>query len=116
MTPSKRSIRAMAAVLAGLVILGSVADALAWGVKGHRIVGHVARELLSPDARAAISELMGSDDLATFALYLDQHKDRLDQQIPGSREWHYDDVPVCESKPHSEYCPAGRCASTQIPG
>ena len=24
---------------------------------------------------------MGSDDLATFALYLDQHKDQLDQQI-----------------------------------
>ena len=96
MIPASRSIRTMAAVLAGFVIFGSVADAVAWGSKGHRIVGHVARELLSPDARAEIVALMASDDLATFALYLDQNKDRLDQQIPGSREWHYDDVPICE--------------------
>src|SRR5439155_6907194 len=74
MIPSKRSIRTMAAVLAGFVIFGSVADAVAWGSKGHRIIGHVARELLSPDARAEIVALMASDDLATFALYLDQNK------------------------------------------
>jgi len=40
MIPSKRSLRAMAAVLAWFVIVGPVADAVAWGAKGHRIVGH----------------------------------------------------------------------------
>src|SRR5437899_2419471 len=97
-----------------VMVLGPPPSADAWGDKGHRLVGNVARELLSADARAAVIELMGSDDLAKFALYLDQQKDRLDQQIPGSREWHYDDVPICESKPYAEYCPDGRCASTQI--
>ena len=57
---------------------------------------------------------MGSDDLATYGFYLDQNKDRLDQQIPGSRKWHYENVPVCGSEPHSEYCPGGLCVSTQV--
>ena len=41
--------------------------------------------------------------------------DQLDRQIPGSREWHYDDVPICTTKPYAEYCPNGTCASTQLP-
>ena len=57
---------------------------------------------------------MGSDDLATFSLHLDQRKDQLDRDIPGSRQWHYEDVPICTTKPYSEYCPQGSCASTQI--
>ena len=57
---------------------------------------------------------MGSDDLATFSLYLDQRKDQLDRDIPGSRQWHYDDVAICTTKPYPEYCPQGTCASTQI--
>lgn len=69
---------------------------------------------MTPEARTALRELMGSDDVATMALYLDEHKERLDQQIPGSREWHYDDIPVCDPKPYAEYCPNGHCASTQI--
>jgi len=102
------------AVLIGLVILGSVTDATAWGSKGHRIIGLIAQELLSPETSAEISTIMGTADLATFGLYLDDNKDRLDAEIPGSRAWHYDNIPVCGRKPHSEYCPNGSCASTQI--
>jgi hypothetical protein len=57
---------------------------------------------------------MGTADLATFGLYLDHNKDRLDEEIPGSRTWHYDNIPICRRKPHIEYCPNGWCASTQI--
>ena len=102
------------AVLIGLVILGSVTDATAWGSKGHRIIGLIAQELLSPETSAEISTIMGTADLATFGLYLDDNRDRLDAEIPGSRAWHYDNIPVCGRKPHSEYCPNGSCASTQI--
>jgi len=93
-----------AAVFVTLLILGTLADASAWGPKGHRLVGLIARELLDQDADADVKTIMGSDDLATFALYMDINKDRLDQQIPGSREWHYDDVPVCGTKT----CSTGR--------
>jgi hypothetical protein len=96
------------------MILGSVTDAVAWGSKGHRIIGLLARELLSAETSAEIETIMGSTDLATFGVYLDDNKDRLEQQIPGSRAWHYDNIPICGRKAHSEYCPNGWCASTQI--
>ena len=101
-------------VLVGLLMLGSVTPAMAWGSKGHRIIGLLARELLLPETAAELETIMGSADLATFGLYLDDNKDRLDQQIPGSRAWHYDNIPICGRKAHSEYCPNGWCASTQI--
>jgi hypothetical protein len=102
------------AVLIGLLMLGSVTDATAWGSKGHRIIGLIAQDLLLPETRSEVETIMGSADLATFGLYLDDNKDRLDQQIPGSRAWHYDNIPLCGRKSHSEYCPNGSCASTQI--
>jgi len=101
------------AVLVSLLILGSVSGATAWGSKGHRIIGLLAREL-SPETSAEIETIMGSADLATFGLYLDENKDRLEEQIPGSRAWRYDNIPICGRKSHSEYCPNGACASTQI--
>ena len=107
------SLRRVTGLLVAVILLCTVpSGAYAWGEKGHRIVGHMARALLSPATQRAIRQLMGSDDLATFALYLDRHKDQLDQQIPGSRDWHYDDVPICMTKPYTEYCPNGTCAST----
>jgi len=102
------------AVLVGLLILGLGTDAMAWGSKGHRIIGLIAQELLLPETSAKIETIMGSADLATFGLYLDDNKDRLEEQIPGSRAWHYDNIPICGRKPHSEYCPNRSCASTQI--
>ena len=79
-------VRTMCAILAATVILSTPLDARAWGEKGHRIVGHVARELLvGSDTLAAIEQIMGSDDLANFALYLDQQKVRVDKDIPGTR-------------------------------
>ena len=108
------SLRVAPLLGAAVLLCTTFTAAQAWGPKGHRIVGHMARGLLSPTTRTALHQLMGSDDLATFALYLDQHKDQLEQQIPGSREWHYDDVPICTQKSYAEYCPNGTCASTQI--
>jgi hypothetical protein len=105
----------MSAVVATIVFAAATSPADAWGSKGHRLVGLVAKELLATDARAAVTAIMGSDDLATFALFLDQNKMQLDKQIPGSREWHFDDVPVCGTQPHDVYCKQGNCASTQIP-
>ena len=109
-----RTFTRVVTALVGFVILGSVTDAGAWGSKGHRIIGLIAQELLSPKTSAEIEMIMGTADLATFGLYLDDNKDRLDTEVPGSRPWHYDNIPICGRKPHSEYCPNGSCASTQI--
>jgi hypothetical protein len=45
----------------------------------------MAHDLITPETRAAVQQLMASDQLATFSLSLDQRKDQLDQDIPGSR-------------------------------
>jgi len=82
----------MATILVGLVILGSVL----------------------PETSTEIDTIIGTADLATFGLYLDDNKDRLDAEVPGSRAWNYDNIPICGRKAHSEYCPNGWCASTQI--
>ena len=57
--------------MAGVLLCPMFAEVHAWGEKGHRIIGHLAHDLLSPEARGAIRQLMGTDDLATVALYLD---------------------------------------------
>ena len=111
---SVRTSTVVVAVLVGLVVLGSVSPAMAWGSKGHRIIGLLARELLLPETSTEIATIMGSADLATFGLYLDDYKDRLDVEVPGSRAWHYDNIPICGRKLKSEYCPNGSCASTQL--
>ena len=52
------------------VTLGSHAGA--WGEEGHQIVGTIAMTRLTPQARAAIIELLGNDDLAKAGLWADQ--------------------------------------------
>ena len=87
----------------------------AWGAQGHRVTGLVADELLTPAARAGIYRLTGDLNLAAMSTYLDEHRSELEQRIPGSREWHYDDRPVCDpAAPKPAYCHDGNCASVQI--
>lgn len=93
----------------------SAGSALAWGAQGHRITGLVAQRLLTPEASAGIKTLMGRTDLGADAMYMDVNKLALEKKIPGSREWHYDDRPVCDAQAAKrDYCPNGNCASTQI--
>jgi nuclease S1 len=108
------SIRVAEFCVVAVLLCTMSSDVHAWGAKGHRITGDMAHDLLTPETRAAVQQLMGSDNLATFSLYFDQRKDQLDRDIPGSRQWHYDDVPICTTTPYAEYCPQGTCASTQI--
>lgn len=87
----------------------------AWGSAGHRLTGQIAKPLLTAEARAKLTEIMGTDDLAAISLYMDQNKQKLDNRIPGSRDWHYDDKPICKTDvSYGSYCSSGNCASTQI--
>ena len=69
---SARTSIGLVTVLISVVILGSITDAIAWGSKGHRIIGLIAQELLSPETSAEIATIMGRADLASFGLYLDE--------------------------------------------
>lgn len=98
--------------LAACLLALAPAAASAWSGNGHRVVGLVAEQYLNGEARRAIRELVGDQDLGEVGLYMDTERDRLRQALPGSDKWHYDNRPVCEPAATSErWCPAGDCAS-----
>lgn len=88
--------------------------ALAWGADGHRTTGYIAQPLLSPVARTELLDLMGEVDVAKWSTWMDEQRDRLKKEIPGSNQWHYDNRAVCGGPvDKAEYCPKGDCASEQ---
>jgi hypothetical protein len=71
------------------LLIFSSAQLLAWGPKGHQIVGDIARNHLTDTARHDIQQLLGNDDLAAIANWADDvRKDR-----PESYGWHFVDIP-----------------------
>lgn len=86
----------------------------AWGAQGHRITGLVANALLTPQSRAALRQILGTDNLADEANWLDQNRAMLAARIPGSAQWHYDNIPLCTTSSHDSYCPDGRCATAAL--
>jgi hypothetical protein len=99
---------AAAAVLAALPLV-----AHAWGAQGHRVIGRIAQELLDARTQASIRELAGQESLEDLATWMDEERPRLSHQLPGSAQWHYDDLPLC-GRP-LENCPNGNCASHALP-
>jgi hypothetical protein len=88
--------------------------AWAWGPQGHQIVGRIAELRLTPEARAAVAQLLGdgesiSDyDVANWA-------DDVRRFFPESGPWHYVDIPVGESKySRSRDCKYSDCVIERI--
>ena len=87
----------------------------AWGAEGHRMTGYIASAQLSDRTRSEVRKLVGTDDLSSLANFMDQHATELTQQYPNSKQWHYNNRPVCETTDsYPEYCPDGDCATKQI--
>ena len=42
-----------------------------WGKTGHRVIGQIAQDNLTPEARGAINLLLGGETLATVSTYAD---------------------------------------------
>jgi hypothetical protein len=62
---------------------------LAWGPEGHRIVGDIAQERLTPTARLHVKELLGNEDLASVSVWADEIKG----ERPETYGWHFVDIP-----------------------
>jgi len=89
--------------------LACAVPALAWDAEGHAAVGLVAEHNLSAGARAHVIKILGSDDLASIASWMDQvraayfHQGPLgsdpeamkfNAEFPKNGEWHYVDLPL----------------------
>lgn len=64
---------------------------MAWGMKGHRIVGEIAYSYLTPKARLAIQKILGNESIAMASNWADFIKS--DTAYKYLNEWHYADYP-----------------------
>ena len=72
-----------------LLLIFTSSQLLAWGPKGHQIVGDIARAHLTETARRNIQRLLGNDDLASIANWADEVRPKR----PDANGWHFVDVP-----------------------
>ena len=78
-------------LMVGLSLTGP-SVARAWGPQGHRVIAKVASERLTPEARAAIRDLLHPDDtLADIADWADHEGHDV---YPGSAPWHYVNISI----------------------
>lgn len=96
-------------VLSFIVLLAAAGPAAAWGIEGHVAIGDVARTLLTPKARAAVTAILGTDDLGSLANWADDVRSaafgrgplagdaeaaRLNREFPDNGSWHFVDLPL----------------------
>jgi hypothetical protein len=114
-----RSLRS--ATRCAALALACVPCAFAWAPQGHRTVGAIADRLLTPEAHAAVAELLAGDldkfgnpsgrtTLESVAVWADEIRG-----TPADEpRWHYDAAPLCADAPRQSYCPDGQCNSAQL--
>ncbi|MBC2604961.1 HAD hydrolase-like protein [Pelagicoccus albus] len=91
-----------------VLILGAssiIASCWAWGAKGHRVVGRIAEEHLSPEAKMALSEILGDESLVEVSTWADWI--RSDPDMAHTGPWHYVNTPDGVSYEDSEKNPEG---------
>ncbi len=75
--------------LSGLVLLCFL-GLVSWGPTGHRAVGQIAENHLTPAAKLAVKNLLGHESLADVSNYADEI--RRDPQFKYTTPWHYVNV------------------------
>jgi hypothetical protein len=95
-------------VLSAVILLTT--PAYPWGVEGHQAIGEAARTMLTPKARTEIQRVLGDDDLASIALWLDDVRNQarhhtgplkndpeakaFNLKFPENASWHFVNLPV----------------------
>jgi hypothetical protein len=76
-----------------LVIVQTATPAWAWGRLGHRVIARLTDKHLTPEAKAAVAELLGpGESLADASTWADDYR----RQHWNTAPWHYVDVPLDE--------------------
>lgn len=63
----------------------------AWGKNGHRIVGEIAQQHLSLEAKKGVEQILGNEDLARVSTWADEI--RSDKKFSYASPWHYVSIP-----------------------
>lgn len=106
-----------------LVLLLSAGCARGWGVLGHEAMARVANGWLSNDVAARVTRILGTNDMASVALWADHLRDaqrnrgplrtdpearEFNRRFPHNQNWHYVNLPLGTVR----YTRASRFAST----
>lgn len=81
-----------------LLLIPFLSFANDWGKTGHRIVGQIAQDHLTPKALATITELLDGETLATVSTWADEMRSNPD--FRPYDKWHYVNLP--EDKKYHE--------------
>lgn len=76
-----------------------------WGKTGHRVIGEVAQQQLTPKAEAAVNELLGGMSLAFVSTFADEI--RSDHRYDHLAPWHYVNMDKDTCYPDAVKNPAG---------
>ena len=75
-----------------LLLLPTMLFADDWGKTGHRVIGQIAQDHLTPTALRAVTELLDGETLATVSTYADEI--RSNPAMDGFKIWHYVNLPL----------------------
>ncbi len=82
----------MRKIVLSLFALALSAALLSWGVTGHRAIGKIAADHLTPQAKAAVRELIGDTSLADVSTWPDEVRSQPDYR--HTAPWHYINLPL----------------------
>lgn len=99
------------------VVLSLVPGAtLAWGPEGHKVVGAVALNYLTPESRHTLAEITGNarpDTLGALCYWPDVIRD--DPDWPSKSPYHYVNLPRgAEQYQAGRDCPGGLCITEKL--
>jgi len=72
----------------------------AWGQIGHRVVGKIAENHLSPKAKLEVQRILGNESIAIASTWMDDVKS--DEAYDHTHAWHYTTVPTGKTYEESE--------------
>lgn len=97
-----------------IVLLAWATSVFGWGQTGHRAAAQVAEHFLSPEARMAVSEILGREDLARASTWPDfMRADPSELWQQTADPWHYVTVPAGQDY-GEEHAPAQGDAYTAL--
>jgi hypothetical protein len=96
------------AALIPVLVLATAATAFGYGREGHEAIGELARQMLRSEARAAVIQILGNDNLAATSTWADELKlaehgqgplannpeaVAINAKFPANHLWHFADLP-----------------------
>jgi len=106
------SLRSFSIGISTLLLIGILvpSNLWAWGQTGHRAIGKIAEDYLSPIAKANLEKLMGFESLAEASTWMDEV--RSDSTYDHMKDWHWVTIPDSSNYESTEKNPNGDCIST----